>query len=158
MKKMKIFFCLMVVFVLITSTAWSAPRKVTFGPKNFAEKFAAAYQAGDIDKLLLMYAPSVEVGGKLLTRAQLRERLAKGLAKPGISIKGIIIVGGLDSFTEVSPGKFSGKIKFQITYEEDEGGPQAKSFVSDFPWGIVVHSDGGDWKIVKTDRLLYFGN
>lgn len=105
MRKMKMFFCFMLVFVIITSTAWSAPRKVTFDLKNFAEKFATAYQAGDDDKLALMYAPSVEVGGTLLTKDQLRQRLAKGLKKPGVSIKEIIITGGLDSFTEVSPWK-----------------------------------------------------
>lgn len=154
MMKIKITMVVLLVLFLVASSV-GAEIVRRFDAKVFTEKYAVAIQSGDIEALLQMYAPSVKVMGQNQTKEQLRPGLVKSLKGPEQSsirmVKPLTI--GSEGFKELTPGKFSGKVTFQITYST---GKVTKTKNIDVTW-TVAHSDGGgDWKIVETNNLFWW--
>jgi hypothetical protein len=152
MKSFKLLIILVAVIVL-SSLVYSYGIGDTPKVKNMAENFAAYYQSGDVDGLMKLYAVSVKANNRFYSQRELKSMsIRKSSGNQGATIQGIIIVGGLDGFKAVSPGKFCGTVTFRIAYEVNG---KAKSADVPVSWTIAKPEGGGDWRIIETSCYTF---
>jgi hypothetical protein len=147
MKSFKLLAILVAVLVF-SSLVYSYGIGDTPKVKNLAESFAAYYQSGDVDGLMKLYAVSVKANNRFYSQRELKSMsIRKSSGNQGATIRGIVIVGGLDGFKAVSPGKFSGTVTFRVTYEVNG---KAKSMDVPVSWTIAKPEGSSDWRIIET--------
>ena len=98
LRLVKMALIMAMVLVVVSIGAWSAPRKVTDIDK-LANNFVESFKAGNVDRLLALYAENVKVGTKNYNKTAIRnEYVSLFNNQKSMSIQEVSITGGLDSF------------------------------------------------------------
>jgi hypothetical protein len=148
---------LMTVIVLgVISTEASLIKKTPVEKVNvnvdaLLDSFISSYQAKDVEKLVNLYASTAKSESRSYSRPAIKQQYLQIFGKQkDVTISGIIIIGGKDSFQLVDANKAVGTINLRITFRK---GGQTKSVDTNLNWTIGKPEGGGEWQVLETGKL-----
>lgn len=118
MKKFKWLFGMMVITLVMTASLTNCLAMTKTENVNIdalLDNFTTSYQAGNVDNLVSLYAASIKLGTRTYTRSEIKQQYLQLFGKQkGLTISGIIIVGGRDGFKLVDANKATGTVNLQV--------------------------------------------
>lgn len=125
--------------------------KVNVNVDTLLNSFISSYQAKDIEKLVNLYASTVKSGSRSFSRSDVKQQYLQLFGKQkDLTISGIIIIGGKDTFQMVDSNKAAGTIHLRVTFTK---GGQSKNLDTNLNWTIGRPDGEGAWQVLETSKL-----
>jgi hypothetical protein len=146
--------------LLFTGHGFAMSKSERQGLGRLLDTFVSYYQAGSSSQLPDLHAAACVVKRKArkpadegaLQARDIRQQYAEIFGKQkDVAIRGIIIIGGVDGFSDLSPGKARGTFVLRFTLEK---GGRTFTLDRELTWTVIRPSGGSDWLIAETSDLV----